>query len=177
MRPVRRWSALAVLIICAPVVGCVSLDVDFGRVGLGGGSEGNSTSTRNGSASSAISYLTRDVRKEVLVLVEGSASGGVGSGDPPGGTILAPGGRTVNWSCHSRFGKLREMRIDDTAFPLEAGRVFHIDVRGERVLVRQLDLDPDELVRGEGSLRENLRAHAAKDPVVAGFCERTNPAP
>lgn len=165
----RMRFALAVLALAVPVVGC------FSSGSWGGGFEGGTRTTRTGSAASSINYISHDNRKEVLLLIEGSATSNVSSGNPAHGAIHTPTGRAVEWSCPARRGVLKEMRIDDTVFPLEAGRVFHIDVRGEQVLVRQLDLDPDELVRGPGSLRENLRSSASKHPTIAGFCERTNP--
>lgn len=170
----RLRPALALLVACAPLAGCVSLGLDLNG-GWGGGAHGLSTSTRDRDAASDVVYLTNGERIELVLLVEGSASGGVGGGNPPGGSILVPGGRVVNWTCPGRFGKLREFRIDGTAFPLESGRVFHVDVRDGRVLVRQLDLDPHELASGSGAVRENVRANAATHPAVAEFFARCEP--
>jgi hypothetical protein len=179
----RTRSALALLLVL-PLVGCISLDVDLRSVNWsdvlsgdrwGGGSESLTTSTRDRSSSSRVVHITRNDRIELLLLVEGSGNGSTSGGNPPSGTILTPTGRVVNWSCRTRLGKLPELRIDDVLFPFDGGRVFYIDVRDGRVLVQQLDLDPHEIATGKGTIRENLRAAAPKNVILASFCERCCP--
>lgn len=170
-------ARLALAVVLAAPLGCVSLDLDLGGPSWGGGSHGLSTSTRDRDASSDVVYLSRNDRTELLLLVEGSASGSVGGGNPPSGTILAPNGRVVKWSCRTRRGELDQFRIDDTLFPLCAGRVFHIDVRDGRVLVRQIDHDPNDLTSGSGAIRSNVKANAAKHPAIADFFARCEPRP
>lgn len=179
----RTRSALVFLLVF-PLVGCISLDVDLRGVNwsdvLGGdswgcGAESITTSTRDRNSSSRVVHLTRNDRIELLLLIEGSANGSASSGNPPSGTIWTPAGRQVTWSCPARRGKLHELKIDDTSFPLEAGRVFYIDVRDGRTLVQQLDLDPHEIASGKGTIRENLRTSAPKNVILASFCERCCP--
>jgi hypothetical protein len=174
----RSRSALAILLLVAPLAGCLSFEggSPVESYSWHGVSEGGTVSTRNGTAASNIVYLERGGRKEVLLLVEGTENVGVSGGGSPGGTIFAPDGHPLLWSCQVHHGKLREMRLDGTAYPLEAGRVFHIDVRDGRVVVHQIRFDPNAFADEKGALRKSLRA-ASAGPIVAGFCERTNPAP
>ena len=167
------------LLLAFPLVGCISLDVDFGGGwggdSWGGGADGQTRVTREGDVSSRVVHLSRNDRIDLLLLIEGSGNGSVSTGYRPSGTIWTPSGRQVNWRCYPRFGKLPELRIDDVMFPFEGGRVFYIDVRDGRVLVQQIDIDPHQLASGKGSIRENVRANAAQNPIIAGFCERCGP--
>ena len=167
----RTRCAFALLIFALSLAGCLSLDSGS----WGGGGSGLSSHTRDRSFLSDVVHITRNDRIELLLLIEGTGSGSVHGGNPPSGTILGPDGRVVNWSCTTRYGKLREFQIDSATFPLTSGGVFYIDVRDARTMVRQLDLDPNEVAGGKGSIRQNVRAFAGNNPIIADFCARCNP--
>lgn len=166
-----RLALLSVLAL--PIVGCVTLGMDFGS-SWGGGSHGSTRATKDGTFASDVIYVRHNERIELLLLVEGSASGSVSGA--PSGVIQTANGRAVEWACSKRRGRLHELTIDGRSFPLDAGRVFHVDVRGERVAVQQIALDPHDLTTGDGSIRQNVREHAAKHPILAGFFARSEPA-
>lgn len=174
----RRRFVLASLLVLSflafALAGCLSTD-PLGAGSWGGGTSGSGVHTADRDAVSSVVHITHNDRVELLLLIEGSSSGGTRSGPPPGGTIVLPTGRVAEWDGTIRRGKLQELRIDGTAFALDAGGVFYIDVRNGRTLVQQLPLDPNEIASVKGSIREYVKASAGKHPVIAGFCERCFP--